>query len=55
MPRPTERTTKTVYPVWWEAEKKRFANANEKDNQRCNVFRIAKQMVITSQDIISEQ
>ena len=38
-----------------KTEKERFENDIQWDDQKCNVFKIAKRMVKTNQDVNSEQ
>ena len=38
-----------------KAERKIFGNVMRRDDQKCDVFKIAKKMVKTNQDIIAEQ
>ena len=50
-----EKCLRTVYQVKYKAERKRFVNATWRNEQRCDVFKIAKRMVKTNQYIIDEQ
>ena len=45
---------RAVYKAKCEAEKNRFADVENRDDQKCEVFKIAKRMVKTNQDTIGE-
>ena len=46
---------RAVYKAKSEAEKRRFSDVGRRDDQRNEVFKIAKAIVKTNQDIIGEQ
>ena len=45
----------TVWQAKCKAERIRFGNVLQRDEQKCDVFKIAKRMVKINQDIIGEQ
>ena len=49
------RSKRAVYKAKSEAEKRRFSDVGRRDDQRNEVFKIAKAIVKTNQDIIGEQ
>ena len=49
------KSKRAVYKAKSEVEKKRFAEVERRDDQKNEVFRIAKAMVKSNQDIIGEQ
>ena len=49
------RSTKAVYEARSESERIRFANIENRDDQKQEVFRIAKALVKDNRDIIGEQ
>ena len=49
------KSKKAVYEARSESERKRFANVEIRDDQKLEVFRIAKAMVKDNRDIIGEQ
>ena len=49
-----KKCRRTVYQVKHKPEWKRFGNIMQSDDQKCDVFKIAKRMVETKQDIFDE-
>ena len=51
----TNEVAKTVYQAKGEAERNPFVVLSQRDDQTCEMFKIAKRMVKTNQDIIEAQ
>lgn len=51
VPRCKKSDGKTVYHAKRETERNRFASASRRDNQKCEVFKMATWMVITKSSV----
>jgi len=49
------KSRRVVYKAKCEAEKNRFGDVENRDDQKCKVSKMAKRMVKTYQDIIGKQ
>ena len=50
-----KKAMKTVYSAKCKTEREKFGNVMQRDDQKYDVFKIAKRMVKTNRDIIGEQ
>ena len=50
-----EKARRAFYQAKCKSERKRFGNVMRRDNQKCDVLKIAKKIVKTNQNITGEQ